>query len=71
MMHRLSSMCRGAHNSCLDNVRGDIAVRLPSGLDKRSEVLYNNYSTQYRDAVRPGGAVIVVRKYITEWLIVT
>jgi hypothetical protein len=71
VIHRLSSVCRGAHNSCLDNVCGDIAARLPSGLDKRPEVLYNTFSTQYRDAARPEGAVIVVRKYITEWLVVT
>jgi hypothetical protein len=71
MMHRLSSLGRAPHDASFDNTCGDIVARLPSGLDRRSEVLHNSYGTQYRDAVRPGGAVIVVRKYITQWLIVT
>jgi len=71
MLHRLSSLGRAAHDSSFDNMCGDIAARLPSGLDRRPEVLYNSYGTQYHDAVRPGACVTVVRKYITEWLIVT
>lgn len=41
MMHRLSSLGRAVHDSSFDNMCGDIAARLPSGLDRRSEVLYN------------------------------